>query len=173
MSQKETVTIPLRGKVVNLHFTEFGSDVDVDELCRIDYSNMYAELITISSLMNRVGLWKAEADNAEQEARLERDVVIATAAERIEQEELPKKLTGPQMTKKLDLDPVVMKARRVRLRKGKEAAYLDSLYWAVKSKEKKVGVIGEKMNLTPEEFENNLIEGVWNGILINTKKKLI
>jgi len=37
MSQKETVTIPLRGKVVNLHFTEFGSDVDVDELCRIDY----------------------------------------------------------------------------------------------------------------------------------------
>lgn len=172
MSNEEIVAIPFKEKTIQLHFTQFDHHINVDELCKIDYSNLYAELITIPALMNRVGMWKAEADNAVAEARLARDIKEAEVAKIINSSK-EKSLTGPQMIHALTLDPQVQNMRRIRIRRGKEAGYLDSLYWAVKAKEKKLDKIGERMNLSPEEFEKNLVEGNWNGILIKSRQNLM
>ena len=170
--ENEVVHVHFKNKVIKLHFKEFDDHIDIDELTKIDYSNLYAELITVPALMNRVGLWKAEADNAVAESRLERDIKMAEVAS-LTRNNSSKKLTVAEVAEAVTLDPSVQNLKRIRIRKGKEAGYLDSLYWAIKSKEQKLNRIGEKMNLSPEEFEKNLIEGTWNGILIKGRKNLI
>jgi len=170
----EVVNVHFNNKIIKLHFKGFDDIIDIDQLTKIDYSNLYAELITISALMNRVGLLKAQADNAQAESRLERNIEMARigASTRQNAKTSSEKTVGA-INEAVILNPEYQRLQRARIRKGKEAAYLDSLYWAVKSKEKKLDRIGEKMNLTPQEFEKNLVEGVWNGILINASKKLI
>lgn len=174
--ENNTVTIPLKDKVVVLQLPNFEEQLDMDELTRIDYSNLYAELLTVPTLMNRVGLLKAEADNAEGESRLARDIKKAELSEhfrKVLSDGKKGRVTNGEVEDAVILDPAYQAAQRKRLRKGKEAQYIDSLYWSVKSKEQKLNKIGERMNLTPEDFEKNVTEGTWNGILIKSKDKLI
>ena len=174
---KEIVPIHFQDKVISLHFTSFEAHIDVDQLTKIDYSNLYAELITVSSLMNRVGMWKAEADNALGEARLQRNIKMAQLGEHYRKilKDKPgvSRVTKDMVDNAITLDISYQDSQKIRLRKGKEAGYLDSLYWAIKSKEGKLNRIGEKMNLSPEEFEKHIVEGTWNGILIKAAEKLI
>jgi hypothetical protein len=179
-----SVTIHFKEQSIQLNFEQFADAIDIDELVRIDYSNLYAELLTISVLMNKVGILKAEAENSEGFARLDRDIEIARKGEHYRKslvkigeyangKDKTMYPTKDEVDNAVTLDPEVQALRRKRLRKAKESAYLDSLYWAVKSKEKKLDRIGEKMNLAPEEFEKNIQEGAWNSILIKASKKLI
>lgn len=178
------IIVHFKDKQINLHFDEFDENVNIDDLTRIDYSNLFAELITVPALMNRVGIWKAEADNAMEESRLARNIKAAELGEHYRKvlvtkdtyangKEKTKYPTKDEVDNAITLNPDWQKLQRIRLRKGKEAGYLDSLYWAIKSKEKKLDKIGEKMNLTPEEFERNLVEGKWNGIMIKVRENLI
>lgn len=175
----DKVTIQQGEKVITLVFKEFDDEIDIDRLTFIDYSNLYNELLTIATLMNRVGLLKAEADNSYDAERLDLAIYEAQCAERYRKElvqrsgDKVKPATISQIENAVTLDEGVKLRRKKLLRLRKEAAYLDSLYWAVKSKEQKLNRIGEKMNLTPEDFEREIVEGVWNGILIQTKKPLI
>jgi len=179
-----SITIPFHNQSVTLVFDRFADEINLEELVTIDYSALYAELLTVSVLMNKVGMLKAEAENAEAESRIMRDILIAkksqefrlsliTADTYANGKEKTKFPTKDEVDNAVTLDLDVQTARRQRIRRAKESAYLDSLYWAVKSKEKKLDRIGEKMNLAPEEFEKNIIEGVWNSILIKASEKSI
>lgn len=175
----EKVTIQQGDRTITLVFREFDDEINIDELTAIDYSNLYNELLTIPTLMNRVGILKADADNRYAQEKLSLAIYEATQEERYRKElvtrsgDKVKPATVSQLANAVTLDQGVQLRRKKLIRLAKEAAYMDSLYWAVKSKEQKLNKIGEKMPLTPEDFEREITEGVWNGILIKSKKSLV
>ena len=180
---KDKIIIPYKERMIILNFEEFEDEIDIDDLTRIDYSNLHAELLTIPSIMNRVGLWMAMTEREYQNAKMDHEIYCAkryTAIKKVlktvknsKGDLVKKEKTIAEIEAEVLLDEGVQLRRNKMLDRQQNHAYMDSLYWAVKSKETKLNKIGEKMNLTPEEFEKNLVEGKWNGILIRSKEKLI
>lgn len=180
---KETVQITFKDKIINLHFEEFESDIDVDQLTSIDWTNLYAEIITIPALMNRVGLWKAEAENEYASQKMSFEIYKAQTAHLLRKTpktvisasggDSKKPKSNPEVEEEVLMDQGVQLRQRKLLRLQKEAAYMDALYWAVKSKEMKLNRISDNMGFAPEDFEKQLVEGKYNGILVRVKDKLI
>ena len=71
---KEIVQIAFKDKIINLHFEEFDDDIDIDQLTTLNYTNLHAEIVTIPALMNRVGMWKAEAENSYSNFKLDQEI---------------------------------------------------------------------------------------------------
>lgn len=62
---------------VKLITNGFEDTVDIDKLTSIDYSNLYGEAVTVSALLNKVGLLRSEAERAVSEKKLEKEVYEA------------------------------------------------------------------------------------------------
>jgi len=179
---KQTVTINLGGKTISLQFTEFDSEVDVDDLTQIHYSNLIGEILTIPVLLNKVGLLKAEMENSLREATLELDIYEAKHSE-LYRKQLSisdhdskgnariKKPTQAEVEHAVLLDKGYQNEKKRHIRIQKESDYISALYRAISSKDQKINKISEK--LRPEEFENELVEGVVNTIMIKKHEKLI
>ena len=45
-----------------LKYEKFEETIDVDDLTRIHYENLFGEVVSVSALLNRVGILKAEAE---------------------------------------------------------------------------------------------------------------
>ena len=59
---------------VTLVTNGFEERVDIDQLTSINYENLYGEAVTISALLNKVGMLRADAECTMNEKKLERDV---------------------------------------------------------------------------------------------------
>ena len=62
---------------VTLVTNGFEDTVDIDKLTSIEYSNLYGEAVTVSALLNKVGLLRAEAEKKVAECKLEKEVYEA------------------------------------------------------------------------------------------------
>lgn len=184
MTEKDSTIIPFKNKSVKLIFEQFEDVCDVDQLTQIDYNNLYAEIITIPALMNRVGMWKAEAENNYSVNKLDREIYKAQRAEHYRKElarttynsknnKIVKYPTKDQVDNGVVMDQGVQLREKKVLRLKKEAEYIDALYWAIKSKEMKLNRISENMGFAPEDFEKELVEGKFNSITIKVKQNLI
>ena len=74
---KEKVTINLKEKVIVLNYEEFDPDVDVDDLTKVHYENLFGDMVTVSTLLNKVGILKADFENKLSEEKLEFDIYVA------------------------------------------------------------------------------------------------
>ena len=182
MSEQERLTFEFKGNQIQLIFPEFSSELDIDEITSIDYHNLFGEIITIPALMNRVGLWKAEADNSYSEYKLEVEVKEAELFHQYSKSMVEKYngSSGKEQVKfpssdavqqAVNRDPIRVLMRQKLLRLQKEASYLDSFYWAVKSKEKKLDNLTH--TLTPEDMQRDLVNKKFNDVLIKVKQNLI
>lgn len=181
---EEVVRVPFKDKEFRLHFEFLDLDIDISELTQIDYSNLYGELVTVSTLVNKVGIIRAEAEGAMDSAKLDRDIKYAKLDEHYRQalrykhinykkEEVWKDPNNDTVESAIKRDEEYVNLCKRYIRMKKEYGFVDALFWGVKSKEKKLDKIGESMNLTPEEFEANISEGAINGVMIKMHEKLI
>lgn len=170
--KQESVKIHLSDKIIELRYTPFDSDVDVDLLTRIDYENITGEVVTVSSLLNRVGMLKAEIDNRFSEEKLALDIYEAGLRKMFRSNATAdgKKITIQEVDDMILEDKGWQDRKRKLIRFQKDCSYIDSVYWSVKDKSNKIDAI--KGNLTPKEFENEILEGVVNGIMIKKHKKI-
>lgn len=171
--ETQTVTISFAESIINLTFTSFENDIDMDQYTAIDYSNLYSELITISPLINRVGIWRAQAEAAYDDFKLECGVYESQIGERLIKElstitsTSSIKVPGDERVKRnILLDDGVVLRRKKLNRLKLEFQILDNLYWALKEKGGKLNRISESMSLAPADFESNIIEGAINGYII-------
>jgi len=171
-----------KGKQVILVFPDFTTEINVDEIMSIDYHNLFAEIITIPALMNRVGLWKAEADNTYSSYKLDVEIKEAQLYEYYSKslvheivnssgKSQNKYPAGDAILQAIVRDPIASLMRKKLLRLKKEADYLDSFYWSVKSKETKLNNLSH--TLTPEDMQKDLVNKKFNDILIKVKQNLI
>lgn len=178
----ETHVIELGGKMVVLTTTPFDTDIDVDDLTSIHYHNIVGEILTISVLMNRVGLLLAEVEEVLQGSKLDLEIFSAQKAEEVRRKLTfetkdfkgnPKisKPTGDEVERAIVRDPTYSLKKKRLFRTQKERDYINSLYWAIKQKADLVSKLSDR--LKPEEFENEIIEEKINGVLIKIKNKTI
>jgi hypothetical protein len=165
---------------VTLQTNGFEDTVDIDKLTSIEYGNLYGEAVTVSALLNKVGLLRAEAEKKVAECKLEKEVYEAQtkkewrreanrnggkftlALEDGEVEEI--KLSEKALDEALLLDEDYQNLCIAYIDAQKNFSVLDALQWAVQDKSKKLNNLLKPV--TPTEFLGELAEGKVNSFFI-------
>lgn len=168
------IKIPIGDKIVTLNGQEIDGDIDMDEITQIKYDNLYGEIVTVSALLNKIGILKADVDNQYEEYKL--DCQIFESSERkkfisLKMAQGEKKPTENQVEDHLNTHPDVINKRKRLLTFKKGCDYINALYWSVKSKDDKLSVLMK--GVTPEDFADNIIEGIVNGFFIKKFKNIL
>jgi hypothetical protein len=167
--------VELGNKIYSFHHIPFDAKVDMDSLTMIHYHNIVGEIITIATLMNRVGNLKADADNAVREVKMDHRILEAQKSEYYRKRltaEVNGKAKAPTQKAVDDAVCVNQDVRDSELnlyRVMKQADIVDSLYWSVKSKEMKLNQISN--NIAPSDFEKDILEESINGVMIKEMTK--
>ena len=184
MSNQTSTFVHLKDKIIELIYRDFDDSIDVDNLTSIDYSNLYGEAVTVPALINKIGLFKAEAESAYEEGKVELDVYEAETRKKYRKEaannsgkvliqEKPEqylKLTEKALDELILLDKGWQIKKSNVAKRKKDLDFVEVLFWAIKSKDGKLNHLLPKT--VPEDFEKEITEGVINGIMIkkHTKK---
>lgn len=166
---------------LELIMADFDSEINVDEITSIDYSNLFGEAVTISTLLNRIGILKARAEAIYAEKKLEFDIYEATQRKRLRREAAMNsnyfkvddqqiKLTENSLEEAIIIDEGWQVNKKNVIKANETLEKINALYWALGSKDKKLSTIMKPV--TPEEFFNEIIEGKVNGILIKKRKSI-
>lgn len=170
--------------IINVHFNNvpveletngFDGKVDIDRLTSIDYSNLFGEAVTVSALLNKIGLLRAEAEKAVADKKLEKDVYEADLKKKwrrqaqknggkffIDDDEI--KLSEKALDEAILLDEDYQQLSCELIEAQKNFAVLDTLQWSVQDKSKKLNNLLRPV--TPSEFLQELVEGEVNSFFI-------
>ena len=171
----EKKVINIGSKQYVLVIDEFDEELDVEDLLKIDYSNLIGELITFPVIENRIGLMLADAESKVAEVKLNRDILEAKLKEKYNLQ-----LTDQANGKRPTIDAInaaVLQDKgyqailRSKIAAEKARDYANSLLWSAKRKSGKL----EKLSLTIQnaEIPPEMIEGRVNGIVIKKAKRII
>lgn len=149
--------------------------VDIDSLCRIDHSNLYGEIVTVSALLNKIGIWKAEAEALYNRSKLKCDIYEANFRKEIRIEANKNqgkfkmgddyiKLTEKSVEEAIYTDPEFQGLKDDMIENQRMLNILDSWFWAINDKSKKLSSIVKAVS--PDEFLNELVEAKVNTFLI-------
>jgi len=170
---EQLVTLQLPTKIVVLRLRDFDTDIDVDELTQIHYHNLMGELLTCSVAMNRIGNLLADYESMVSEAKLDISIYEAQrdAEERKEMVNNNERISNEKVEMAIRRSPEWKVKKKEHIRLSKEWGYLNSLYWAIKSKDEKLNKLTDK--LRPEDFEAEIVEEKINGIMIKLQDKAV
>jgi hypothetical protein len=172
-------TVHIGDSPLILEHDDLDSSINVDDLTKIDTSNIFGEAVTISAAVNRIGLLKAEVEAAMAEAKLEIKIFQGTfisklrkqASEsggfykiRVDNEDVKIKATEKALETSYETDPEWIELQKKYIQAEKNLNALGSLYWAAQDKARKLN--GLVSGTTPADFVSELIEGKINGILV-------
>lgn len=160
---------------VELETNGFEETLDIDRLTAIDYGNLYGEAVTISALLNKIGMLRADAEREMSEKKLVRDVLEATLKKGWRREANVNggrftidggdiKLSEKALDEALLLNEEYQERSLEYIDAQKNFSVLDSLLWAVQDKSRKLNNILKPV--TPQEFLNDLVEGEVNTYII-------
>lgn len=146
--------------------------LDVDELCKIDYSNLYGEAVTCPALLNRIGQIRADAEGFYSEAKMELSIYEASLKKKYRREAVllkgkvniekgvEIKLSEGTLEDLVFCDKGYQELHKKVIESKKDWDYVESFYWSLSSKDKKLNNMLPR--LTPEEFFENILEGTVN-----------
>lgn len=172
-------TIHVGDNPITLEHDDLDSHINVDDLTKIDTSHLFGEAVTISAVVNRMGLLKAEVGAIMAETKLEyklyegkfkarlRKQASKNSGKftiRVDNEDVEVKLSESSLSTSFETDEGWLELKRKFIKAEKNFNALDSLYWATQDKSRKLN--GLISGTTPEDFIKGLVEGRVNGILI-------
>ena len=173
----------INGVNFTLEHNDFENHFNIDDLTLVDGSNLYGEAATISSVMVRVGLQKDELSKMDASLKykvrqLENDITTSKRVEAHKNSNKYSMTVGGEVIyvkateKALDTcfmsDPEWKKGMSELIELEGDLAKFETLYWGVKSKDKKLNNFMSGVN--PDYFSERCIEGTYNGITILNKK---
>jgi hypothetical protein len=142
----------VNGAVKSINLPDESDEVDVEDFLRIDYSNVVGECIVTPTMLNRAGIMRAECSQEVQRCKIQLSVLESSIRNEYRTNcPTQVKLTQVKLEDLVKTDPRLIAAQA----KEREANYaydlLDSFYWAMKSKDKKLELLLHK--LSPTEVE--------------------
>jgi len=158
------------------------SNINVDDLTKIDTSNLFGEAVTISAAVNRIGLLRSEVEGLMAETKLECKIyegkVIAQKRKqamensgfftiRVDNSDVKVKATQGALESCFETDKKWIDLKKKFITAEKNFNALSSLYWAMQQKARNLS--GLVSGTTPDDFVKGLVEGKINGILISKK----
>lgn len=168
--------INIGGKQYVLIVGEFDEDeLDVEDLLKIDYSNLVGELVTFPIIENRIGLMLADAESKVSEVKLNRDILEAKLKEKyalsLADGNGGKRPTVDAINAAVLQDKGYQALLRSKIAAEKTKDYLLSILTACRSKSGKL----EKLSLTIQnnDISDEVLEGRVNGIVIKRVKRTI
>lgn len=178
----EPLIIEVRGKLYNLQIQDFDTDLDLEDLTGIDYTNIRGELLTFSVAYNRIGIFKAELANLAQRAKMHVEIVKAQLNKKYrsllveegkDYKGRPKlvKPTVDEIAAAVTCDDEYQEAVDLYLTAQKHFEIMEAIYWSCQSKDQKLNRLSER--LSPEEFEQELLTDTVNSVLVKGVKKVI
>ena len=159
----EKLPIEINGKIYTLHPQPFEEDINISDFLKIDYHNIFAELVTMPLVLNQIANMKAEVDNmvAHQKTGLE---VLRSNLEKECKENSEKKPSLNDLEVYVTTNKQHQKEKEVYINLQKDADYLDSFYWAAKAKIDALQRISDR--ISPEEFSIDILEKTVNNVVI-------
>lgn len=148
-------------------------NIDAEDILGIDIHNIIGELLTFPIAFNRVGVLKGEIENLYSRKKMETDITIANLNKKHKEKliEGGKKHTLADVESEVMNDPEYKQAKLDLFSVKAQADMLDSFYWSCKSKDKKLDALSAKIK--PEDYENEIMEGICNQVMIKLKENLI
>lgn len=168
----EVIYHPLQKKLAALIIPEWDWNLNVDDILKISYDNIFGEIITIPVLENRVGRLASELREYKKQQKLKLNIKEAQVRELLRNKcssDGRKKPTLQEEEDHLLIDPQIRNLRYKLIRIEKDLDDLEIFYDAVKSKAFKLNNLSKSLH--PEDFEKELIEGRVNNVLIKIKGK--
>jgi len=172
--------VHLGDKPVTLAMSDFDDEIDVDQLLSIDYSNLYGEAVTVSALLNKIGVMLAESEYQVKNEKFEFDIYEAEVRKKFRRSsainsgkfEDPDgdfiKLTESSLDEAVKRDPAWKIKKKNVIGAERNFSFIDKLYWACQSKDKKLNNLIR--GVSPEELYEELVEGKINSIVIKKVK---
>lgn len=172
--EEEKIVIQLKNDKVAVLTICLQTELDIENLLRIDYSNIMGEILTWSLMYNRIANLRAEMSELVKETKLDTDIYEAQLKEekrKLLQSKTEKRVTDTEVDTAVKLDARFAAKKKFQFKVEKEFDYFDALYWSAQSKDKKLDKLSDK--LRPEDFERDLLEGTINGIMIKMSQNVI
>lgn len=150
-------------------------EIDLEDITTVNYSNLYGEAVTISALLNKIGLLKADYERRAKEAKLDCDVYESELKKNYRKEaqknggkvyfeETEVKLTEKGLEELVLLNETYQKLQLEKIDLETKRDKIDALWWAIKSKDSKLNNLLPK--ITPKEFAQEIIEEKVNSFII-------
>lgn len=159
----------------SLLIEEFGEEIQVDDLLRIDYSNLLGEIITFPVVVNRLGSLLAEAEQAVSEKKLNLEVFEAKLKERkrilLTEENNGKSPTVDALNTAIILDKGYQALKKSFFESQKNRDYVNSIFWSAKDKSEKLNKLS--LTVSTGDIEESLLEGKVNNITVTKRKNTI
>lgn len=169
MSKKYTFTIGDR--VIQFKVDEFGDEVDLDKLLKIDYSNIFAEVLTFPVVVNRLGLMAAEMDNMVQQSKLDLRIFEAKQKAMIRMDFEEQGVKRPTIDQ-IDDEFVSLKSYKKRAQEHynviKEKEFVYSAYLSAKDKSGKLDKLS--MSLRIGDMDEQILQKQFNNLYFSIKK---
>lgn len=173
--------IHLDGKPITLEMADFDDVVNVDDMTRIHYENIYGDAVTVSALLNKVGILKSRAEEIHSEKKFEAEIEESNLKKNFRREAIENdnhikvdgvriKLTEKSLDDAVNLDKGLQVIKKNVIHAKRVYDDIESFYWGVQSKDKKLNNLIS--GLTEEELWNELVDGKINGILIKKRKSI-
>jgi hypothetical protein len=172
--EHEQLIIELKDKMVVLNILPFDTDIQVDDLLKIDYHNIIGEILTFNVLFNRIANLKAEQENIVSVSKMDMEAYESQLLFEKRKQLINDgngKPTEAMVDAMIKNDPNYKAKKTLHFEKVKNLGYLDSLYWSAQNKCGLLKVLSDK--LKPEEFSGELLQDTVNGVMVKATKKLI
>lgn len=169
---KDPKYIHLGNKMAKIIPTDWDYDFDIDKILKIDHSNLFGEIITISVFVNRMGVLASEMRNYTKKLKLylqSQEAEIAKLFRNKRVADSGKKPTVAEVEEAVLLDTKIKNIKYTLIRAEEHLEKLESYHDSAKDKSFKLNNLSK--NLTPEMYEGELLEGVINGVNIEIKNK--
>jgi len=164
----EPTYVHLGTKIAVITPISWDYDFDPDSIFRIDPFNIFGEVITISVLVNRLGVLAAEMKSYVKRKKIDLELKEATVRKLFRQKS-DKKPTIQEVDDHLISDVVIRNMRINIIKLEEDLAKIETMYDSAKDKSFKLNSLSKY--LKPEDFENEIIEGSINGVLISMRDK--
>jgi predicted HicB family RNase H-like nuclease len=171
--------IGIKDSTITLTHDDLDSSINIDDLTRIDTSNIFGEHVTISAAVARIGLLKAEVqarmsttkmayklyeNDFKSKLRKQASKNAGKFKLRVDDEDVEVRLTEKALETCFESDKQWQKLKLQFITAEKNFNALDVLYWACQDKSRKLnGLVG---GTTPEDYIAGIVEGKVNGLLI-------
>ena len=164
--------VEFNNKIARIKEGEFDWDVDLDDLTDIHYENIIGEQLTISTLLNRASRLYNKIENFYKRQRYELEEKEAKVRKIFRKKEMAAGKKKPSIQEVDDhlLEDAALKSfkfRLIDLEKDKDD--IASLRDSLKEKSFKLNTLSK--NIVPEEIENNIVDGMINGMLIKIRDR--
>lgn len=171
MATRTKMVFNLGDKMVKFTVEDFKDEVDLDQLLKIDYGNLMAELITFPVILNKLGILNAQMENQLREAKLNFKIREAKLSKQVRAELSTEKAkpTINEVSDALQSNKIYQKYQREYFEAELHKDYITSIYLSAREKGSKL----EKLSLTLKsgDFDEAIIQKQLNNVYYRIKDK--